>query len=125
MTAKQQQQLEGVAPIPRGEYPRPILRRERWSSLNGRWRFGFDDNNLGLAAAWHKTEIASEPESPFNLEINVPFAYQSKLSGIGDRTAHEMVWYARTFSNPRGRLLVPDERLLLHFVAVVYVVTVW
>ncbi|KAH0559551.1 hypothetical protein GP486_003935 [Trichoglossum hirsutum] len=120
-----QQQSEGISTIPRGEYPRPILRRERWLSLNGPWRFGFDDNNIGLAAGWQMIKLAPDSASPFNRQINVPFAYQSELSGIGDRTPHDTVWYARTFASPRGGLLGLEERLLLHFGAVDYEATVW
>ncbi|KAI9772788.1 MAG: hypothetical protein M1839_002289 [Geoglossum umbratile] len=122
--AAKQWQFEDAIPT-RAEYPRPIMRRERWSSLNGLWHFGFDDDNIGLAADWHKTKLAAEPELPFTHQINVPFAYQSNLSGIGDRAVHETVWYARTFINPRGQLLGPDERLLLHFGAVDYEAMVW
>lgn len=54
--------------------------------------------------------------------IVVPFPYQSELSGINDKSIHEVVWYARSFE-------VPDEwrgkELLLHFGAVDYRATVW
>jgi beta-galactosidase/beta-glucuronidase len=52
----------------------------------------------------------------------VPFCYQSRLSGIGDTSFHDVVWYARTFRRPAG---VEDGRLLLHFGAVDYHATVW
>lgn len=120
------QQAAGATPRP--DYPRPTLSRDRWSSLNGSWRFGFDDDGLGLAAGWQDVTAAElagsggESESPFDRQITVPFAYQSKLSGIGERAAHETVWYARTFADPREQ---PAERLLLHFGAVDYEATVW
>jgi beta-galactosidase/beta-glucuronidase len=50
----------------------------------------------------------------------VPFCYQSRLSGIGDTSFHDVVWYARTFEAP-----VEGERLLLHFGAVDYRAAVW
>jgi beta-galactosidase/beta-glucuronidase len=53
----------------------------------------------------------------------VPFCFQSKLSGIGDTSFHDVVWYARTFDPPpRG---AGNERLLLHFGAGDYRATVW
>jgi beta-galactosidase/beta-glucuronidase len=85
---------------PRPEYPRPRLRRQDWASLNGRWQFAFDEPN-------------------FDRSIIVPFAYQAELSGIGERTLHDTVWYRRRFTRPAA------DRLLLHFGAVDYEATVW
>jgi len=51
--------------------------------------------------------------------ITVPFAYQSELSGIGERTLHDTVWYRRRFDAPVA------ERLILHFGAIDYEATVW
>ena len=84
---------------PRPEYPRPSLRRREWINLNGRWRFAFD-------------------EPTFDRTILVPFAYQSELSGIGERDLHDTVWYARRFRAPNA------ECVLLHFGAVDYRTTV-
>jgi hypothetical protein len=33
-------------------YPRPGLRRERWTDLCGTWEFGFDDQNVGVCDRW-------------------------------------------------------------------------
>ena len=109
--------------VPRPEYPRPQFRRERWTNLNGGWRFAFDDGDAGLAAGWQNTTAGDVRAggSPFDRSIVVPFCYQSKLSGIGETAFHDVVWYARTFDYaPAG-----DERLLLHFGAVDYRATVW
>lgn len=101
--------------VPRPEYPRPQFVREYWQNLNGSWEFSFDDENVGLKEAWFDSRA-------FPLKIMVPFAYQTELSGINDKTVHEVVWYARTFS-------VPDEwkgqDILLHFGAVDYRSSVW
>jgi beta-galactosidase/beta-glucuronidase len=59
---------------------------------------------------------------PFDRRITVPFCYQSRLSGIGDTSFHDVVWYARAFGGPAG---VEEGRLLLHFGAVDYRATVW
>ena len=49
----------------------------------------------------------------------MPFAYQSELSGIGERALHDTVWYRRRFRPPDA------DRLVLHFGAVDYQATVW
>lgn len=107
--------------LPRPEYPRPRLCRDRWVNLNGTWRFTFDDEDTGLAEGLPRAS-AAELDSLFDRRITVPFAYQSKSSGIGDRTRHDVVWYARTFPAPE---LHRDERLLLHVGAADYEATVW
>ena len=109
--------------IPRPEYPRPQLRRQDWTNLNGEWSFAFDDAGEGLAKDWQSVtpEDLRPGNSPFDRKITVPFCYQSKISGIGETAFHDVVWYARTFEyTPEG-----DERLLLHFGAVDYRATVW
>ena len=108
--------------LPRPEYPRPQLRRPEWTNLNGEWAFAFDDEDAGLAHGWHNVSVDHlySDASPFDRRITVPFCYQSRLSGIGDPSFHDVVWYARTFDPPPG-----SERLLLHFGAVDYRATVW
>ena len=75
----------------REEYPRPQFERENWLSLNGEWQFAFDDQNLGLKEKWYTNE------ANYPYKINVPFVYQSALSGIDHREVHDVVWYYRTF----------------------------
>ncbi len=102
--------------ISRPEYPRPQFVREDWLNLNGPWEFGFDDDDIGLAAGWQ------EPSQHLNGEIQVPFPFEARASGIGDPTVHRVVWYRREFAVPdswRGR------RVRLHFGAVDYQATVW
>lgn len=109
-----------MSTVPRPEYPRPQFRRRSWTNLNGRWRFAFDDGDVGLSEGWQ--HAASLEGSPFDREIIVPYCYQAGLSGIGDTTFHDVVWYARTFEHATGG---EDGRLLLHFGAVDYRATVW
>ena len=101
--------------FPRAEYPRPQFARSIWFNLNGDWEFAFDDADEGLSLCWYDGRTLP-------LRITVPFAYQTKLSGINDRSIHEVVWYARSFE-------LPDEfskrDLLLNFGAVDYASTVW
>ncbi|MGI8860589.1 MAG: glycoside hydrolase family 2, partial [Rubrobacteraceae bacterium] len=108
--------------LPHPEYPRPQLRRERWTNLNGEWAFAFDDEDVGLAADWQNMAAGGlRYGDPFDRRIAVPFCYQAKLSGIGDTAFHDVVWYARAFEHD----LSEEERLLLHFGAVDYRATVW
>jgi hypothetical protein len=93
-------------------YPRPQLRRRTWESLDGSWRFCFDD-----AGAWRRPDEV--PEWP--LTINVPFAPESALSGIGDSGFHAFCWYEREFDAG----VQEGERLMLNFGAVDYATKVW
>lgn len=100
----------------RTEYPRPQLVREAWQHLNGTWEFDFDDDNRGVADKWFEGGYS------FSREIQVPFAYQTPLSGIHDPSFHDVVWYKRSFRVDgawRGR------RVLLHFGAVDYRASVY
>jgi beta-galactosidase/beta-glucuronidase len=105
--------------VPRPEYPRPQLRRSRWVNLNGPWSFAFDDDDRGLCERWFE---ATPTSSTFPRTITVPFAFQSELSGIADRTRHDVVWYSRSFDDARES---DSDRLLLHFGAVDHEATVW
>ena len=101
--------------LPRPEYPRPQFAREEWLNLNGLWWFIFDDKDIGLKQRWYEA-------LPLVNAIKVPFAYQSKLSGIGETIAHDCVWYQRDFQVPREW---SGQRILLHFGAVDYATWVW
>lgn len=95
-------------------YPRPQFYRENWLNLNGTWAFAFDDGRRGEAENYHRA-------MPQGQTVQVPFTYETKLSGIGDPTVHEVVWYQRTVALPRP----VDGRLLLHFEGVDYHADVW
>ncbi|OLS35888.1 glycoside hydrolase family 2 [Bacillus sp. MRMR6] len=97
--------------VPRNEYPRPQLVRKDWLNLNGEWDFAFDDKNIGVKEKWF------QKESAFDRKITVPFAYQTKLSGIHDPTFHDHVWYRREFTVPAGW---NQQNVVLHFGAVDY-----
>lgn len=87
----------------RTEYPRPDFWREEWLNLNGPWEFTFDGE--------------AEPRT-----IEVPFAFQSKRSGIGDNRLCDRMTYRRTFHIP---LSWGDKRVKLHFGAVDYEASVF
>ena len=94
----------------RPEYPRPQLVRDAWLNLNGEWSFEFDDGNIGLKEKWYK-------KPKFSKKIQVPFAYQTKLSGINDPSFHDYCWYHRTFEVPAT---MKGKQIILHFGAVDY-----
>lgn len=101
----------------RDEYPRPQFRRDEWTNLNGEWNFRFDDENVGVSDDWFL-----KPTSWFDARIQVPFCFQSELSGIHDTAFHDTVWYHRTFQRPTE---AATKRVILHFGAVDYESHVW
>lgn len=101
--------------IPKPEYPRPQMVREAWMNLNGEWEFEFDDEDKGKKEEWFLYHSYSK-------RIQVPFAYQSKRSGIHITDFHDIVWYKREIDSKE---LVPDKRYLLHFQAVDYQAELW
>lgn len=105
-----------TANVPRAEHPNPIFTRADWQTLNGRWEFEFDDQERGLAERWFAGN------KKFSKTIQVPFAFQSKLSGIGDPAFHDVVWYRRSVQIPAS---FKGKRVLLNFGAVDYEAGVW
>ncbi|KAH7034818.1 glycoside hydrolase superfamily [Microdochium trichocladiopsis] len=78
----------------------------------------------GFETTKHKKASATEHAK---CPINVPFAFQTPASGIHDNEAHEVLWYERSFTDPRGRA-EPEgsaERVILRFGAVDYDMTLW
>ena len=97
-------------------YPRPQLRRDDWTDLNGVWDFDLDDADRGLADGW----LADDHE--FGRRITVPFPPESPASGIGDPAYHPVVWYRRTLElDPPA----DGELIKLHFGAVDYAAAVY
>jgi hypothetical protein len=94
------------------EYPRPQLRRAEWFCLDGEWEFALDPESV-----WRRPE-----QVPFQARIRVPFAPETRLSGIGDTRFYRSCWYRREFDPP---LLEHGQRLILHFGAVDYFARVW
>lgn len=97
---------------PAPAYPRPLVRRARWTSLNGPWSFAIDAD-----ASW-----ADPRDVAWTQVIEVPFAPETRRSGIDQTGLFSAVWYQRELdvADP------PDgERLMLRFGAVDYHATVW
>lgn len=101
----------------RKDYPRPRFVRESWKNLNGSWDFAFDDDGVGEKAHWERHFPADRRT------IQVPFSYETRRSGIGDETAHPVVWYRREMAP--GGFVREGQRLLLHFEGVDYRTKVW
>jgi beta-galactosidase/beta-glucuronidase len=98
------------------EVPRPDFVRRTWMSLEGLWDFSFDDNDIGLSRKWFLNGL------PEPVKIRVPYPFQSRLSGIGDESIHNIVWYCKTF---KVREDFRQARVLLKFGAVDYKAMVW
>lgn len=81
----------------RNEYPRPNFKRKNWQSLNGTWKFSFDNEKY--------------------VDITVPFCYQSELSGIGTNEVHDYIYYKKEFSVSKEW---KNQRIILNFGAVDY-----
>ena len=105
-----------MSQVLRPEYPRPLIVREEWMSLNGSWGFAFDDDDRGVDDEWYRADHRLDGE------ILVPYPFEAKASGIGDSSVHKVVWYRSEFSMPNSW---QGRRLRLHFGAVDYQATVW
>lgn len=95
----------------RREHPRPQLMRSNWQILDGKWDFAFDDENQGLLNHWYQNLPATH-------QINVPFTYETQLSGINDPSHHKIVWYQRSFE-------ASAENHVLYFEGVDFETQVW
>jgi beta-galactosidase/beta-glucuronidase len=105
-----------------GDYPRPMMCRDRWTSLDGTWQFAHDDASAGLGGRWF--EVATT--DPFTQRIEVPYPPESPASGIGARDKHPVVWYRRTIGHEAlAAGATDDARVLVHFGAVDHRAQVW
>ena len=98
------------------DYPRPQFVRKEWKSLNGEWNFIFDDNNEGEIKEYFK-------DFPINKKINVPFTYETKLSGIEDESVHYIVWYNRKINISKEQL--QNNNVILNFEGSDYKTKIW
>ena len=99
-----------VENLPRPEYPRPQFVRSQWLNLNGMWQFGIGK------------PVAEPTKWQFDQSIVVPFAPESKASGVEHTGFMRAVRYQRSVT-------IPDEwmskRVLLHVGAADFDTTVW
>ncbi len=94
-------------------YPRPQFRRNKWLNLNGKWDFKFDDSDLGIKNGYKDVFVP-------DYKINVPFSYETKLSGINIKSIHKIMWYHREFEINDN-----SKNVILHFGAVDYQCTIY
>jgi beta-galactosidase/beta-glucuronidase len=100
----------------RTEHPRPQFERERWLNLNGKWKFAFDFGTSGEEKGW------PQDPSALDMEIEVPFCPESRLSGIGHTDFIPAAWYSRTFTLPDDW---PGSRVFLNFGGADYHCRAW
>ena len=90
------------------EYPRPLMERDGWQNLNGRWDYALTPASQ------------TEPPEKWAGKILVPFPLESRLGGVQElMSPEEALWYRRAFtvaedSGPNG------GRTVLNFEAVDY-----
>ena len=105
--------MPATAPaVPRPEHPRPDLMRGDWKSLNGQWEFAEDPKGEGDQLGWTGGKKLAGT-------ITVPFAFESKLSGIdaGNSRYVKDVWYRKMVEVPAS---MNGKRVLLHIGAADY-----
>ncbi|MBP3318034.1 MAG: beta-glucuronidase [Alistipes sp.] len=95
---------------PRAEYPRPQFERDAWVNLNGEWSFTLDLSNSGADRNFYSSK-------GFDGKINVPFAAESKLSGVAYTDFINSVWYQREIQVPAEW---SGKNIKLNFGAVYY-----
>lgn len=96
--------------LPRAEYPRPQFERKEWINLNGAWTYKFDFTNLGF-------DLNYKNSQGFDGKIIVPFAPESKLSGVGYTDFINCIWYQRNIEIP---VQWKGKQIRLNFGAVYY-----
>ena len=99
-----------MAQLPRAEYPRPQFERSEWQNLNGEWSYTLDLVKTG----W---ERGLKDSKGFDGKIIVPFAPESKLSGVEHKEFIPCIWYQREISIPAEW---EGKDILLNFGAVYY-----
>lgn len=96
--------------VPRAEYPRPQFERKDWINLNGEWTYKFDFVGSGLERGYTNVQ-------KFDDKIIVPFAPESKLSGVGYTDFINHIWYQRNITVPADW---SGKNILINFGAVYY-----
>ena len=99
-----------MAQLPRAEYPRPQFERAEWQNLNGEWSYTLDPVKTG----W---ERGLKDSKGFDGKIIVPFAPESKLSGVEHKEFIPCIWYQREIAIPAEWA---GKDVVLNFGAVYY-----
>ena len=115
-------------PVARPEHPRPDLWRDTFVNLNTVWQFAFDPGDVGLDEGW------VDRDDVWDREIQVPYAWEAPLSGLGEIPENYSPMYTAMASTHRGvawyRLQLPGhlpegDDWHLVFGAVDFEATVW
>ena len=90
------------------EYPRPQLKRDNYTMLNGVWQYAI--NHI------------EENFTDYTGDIIVPFSPETRLSGVQEQLLKdEVLYYKREFNYAKS---ADKDRVLLHFDAVDYIAEV-
>jgi beta-galactosidase/beta-glucuronidase len=100
----------GASAQQRAEYPRPQFERGDWQNLNGEWTYELD-----LVQTGHERGMMNS--NGFDGKIIVPFAPESKLSGVEHKEFIPSIWYQREITVPEAWA---GKDILLNFGAVYY-----
>ncbi|MFN3193794.1 MAG: family 43 glycosylhydrolase [Aureliella sp.] len=88
------------------EYPRPRMRRDNWTNLNGNWDYAVTSIDV------------KETPAKWNGKILVPYCLESKIGGVQRLLdASEALWYHRSFALDHKSA---GRKWLLNFEAVDY-----
>jgi len=91
-------------------YPRPQLERAKWQNLNGQWDYAI-------------TKAAAPMPERMDGKILVPFAVESRLSGVARKVLPEdRIWYRRSFTVPADWA---GQHVMLNFGAVDHAAHIW
>jgi hypothetical protein len=112
------------------EHPDPRLQRAKWQSLNGPWHFAFDPGLIGEQEHWYLRNsrgtvapaIGRHQSEGGKLTINVPFPWESPLSGVARPDYKGAGWYERDFTVPADWAGLSP---FLNFGAVDWLARVW
>ncbi len=102
--------VQASGAVPRPEYPRPQFERSEWVNLNGEWSYTLDLNSVGLEKGYRSSD-------DFDGKIVVPFAPESKLSGVEYKDFVTGIWYQRKITVPQAWA---GRNIRLNFGAVYY-----
>ena len=100
--------------LPFADYPRPLMERDSYLCLNGKWHLTIVKNSL---PSWLQ-ELYPDlgKDVPYDRDITLPYPPESKLSGVmHDTKKGETLIYSRMVTLPNG---FKKDRLLLHIGAV-------
>ena len=100
----------------RAEQPRPDWEREDYVNLNGWWDFSFDPNEVGQSQGWY------QEDKEMDQIINVPFCWESSLSGIENPNYLGQAWYQKKITVDESW---EGRKLFLKFGAVDWKCKLW